>query len=322
LVLTVIVLSLLWRRRHPEPAALVVLAVFAVEHGTRTYDGVPGEVAMAVVLYTLVVLGKRRAAAVTAVGIVVLDVVWAFTWLADTEFSLPAVMPAILPIHLAAWALGEFVRSRRAFAAEVERRVLAEDRTRIAREVHDVLAHSVSVMVLQAEGAKMIARRDPEQASKALETIGSTGREAVGELRRLLEVLHGTPPRLGVGELVDLVTRSSAGRSPVGLEIRGDGRVLPAGAALQTYRIVQEALTNVLKHAPSDAEATVLVDYGDEVRIEVVNSGGTRQASAAPSSGRGLSGVAQRVGMFDGTLRAGPTSDGGFHLVATLRAAS
>jgi signal transduction histidine kinase len=322
LVLAVIVLSLLWRRRHPELAALVVLGVFAVQHGTRTYDGVPGEIAMAVVLYTLVVLGKRRAAAVTAVGIVVLDVAWAFTWLAGTEFSPMAAMLAVLPIHLAAWVLGEFVSSRRAFAAEIERRVLAEDRARIARELHDVLSHSVSVMVMQAEGAKLMARQDPDQAVKALETIGRTGRGAIGELRGLFQVLHGTEPRYGVGDLSELVARSSADRSPVRLEVRGDASVLPAGAALQTYRIVQEALTNVLKHAPSDAEANVLVEVGEEVRIEVVNGGGTRRGQALPSSGQGLAGVAQRVEMFDGTLCAGPTPDGGFRLVATLRAVS
>ncbi|MBP2327841.1 signal transduction histidine kinase [Kibdelosporangium banguiense] len=322
LALVVIVLPLLWRRRHPELAALIVFAVAAVQLGMQSYNGVPGDIAMAVMLYTLVVLGKRRAAVVTAVGIVALDFVWAATTLTGKQFGLFATVLAILPLHLAAWALGEFVRSRRGFAAEVERRVLAEDRARIARELHDVLAHSVSVMVLQAEGAKMIARQDPERAAKALETIGSTGRGAVGELRRLLQVLHDAEPQLGVGDLPELVARSGEGRAPVRLEVRGDGDALPASAALQTYRIVQEGLTNVLKHAPPDAETNVLVEFGDEVRIEVVNSGGTGRAPALPSSGRGLAGVAQRVEMFHGTLHTGPTPDGGFRLAATLRAAS
>jgi signal transduction histidine kinase len=325
-VLTVaaIVLPLLWRRRHPELAAVIVLAAVAVEFGARVQgdDSGPGVVAMAVMLYTLVVLGRRRAVVAAAVGIAALDFWWGFTWSAGTGVSPLVAVLATLPVHLAAWALGAFVRSRRAFAAESERRVLAEDRERIARELHDVLAHSVSVMVLQAEGAKLIVRRDPERAVKALETIGSTGRGAVGELRRLLPALHGTEPQLGVGDLPELVARSSAGRSPVRLEIRGDGSGLPASAALQTYRIVQEGLTNVLKHAPPDAEANVLVEFGEEVRIEVVNSGGTGRALALPSSGRGLAGVAQRVEMCHGTLHTGPTPDGGFRLAATLRAAS
>ncbi|GAB3891918.1 sensor histidine kinase [Kibdelosporangium lantanae] len=315
------VLPLLWRRRHPELAATVVLAAVAVQHGTDTY-GVPGDVAMAAVLYTLVVQGKRRATVAAAAVIVVLDVLWGFTRSVGSGFSPVAAVLAILPLHLAAWALGGLVRSRRAFAAEMERRVLAEDRARIARELHDVLAHSVSVMVLQAEGAKMIARRDPERAANALEIIGETGRGAVGELRRLLHVLHGTEPQPGIGDLAELVARSSAGRSPIRLEVRGDGGAVPASAALQTYRIVQEGLTNVLKHASPDAETTVLVEFGDQVRIEVVNSGGTERAPELPSSGRGLAGVAQRVEMFDGTLHTGRTPDGGFRLAATLRAAS
>lgn len=323
LMLAVLVLPLLWRRRHPELVALVVLAVVTVQFAVVAQDYLrgPGEVAMAVVLYTLVVLGRHRAAVVTAAGIVVLNVLFGFAWAAGTEFGPLATILAVLPIHLAAWALGALVRSRRAFAAETERRVLVEDRARIARELHDVLAHSVSVMVLQAEGAKLIARRDPERAVRALESIGSTGRGAVGELRRLLHILHGTEPQPGVGDLPELVARSSAGRSPVRLEIRGDGSTLPASAALQTYRIVQEGLTNVLKHAPQDADTNVLVELGEEIRIEVVNSGGTERAPALPSSRRGLAGVAQRVEMFDGTLHAGPTPDGGFRLAATLRTA-
>jgi signal transduction histidine kinase len=322
LMFALTVLPLLWRRRHPELAAVVVLAAVAVQQMLRTSGGVPGDIAMATVLYTLVVQGRRRAAVATAAGIVVLDVVWGFTRSVGTGFSPLAAVLAILPLHLAAWALGGLVRSRRAFAAETERRVLAEDRARIARELHDVLAHSVSVMVLQAEGAKLIARQDLERSARALEIIGDTGRGAVGELRRLLHVLHGTEPQPGVGDLAELVARSSAGRSPIRLEIRGDGGALPASAALQTYRIVQEGLTNVLKHASPDASTTVLVEFGDQVRIEVVNSGGTGRSPELPSSGRGLAGVAQRVEMFDGTLRTGPTPDGGFRLAATLRAAS
>lgn len=324
LVLAAILLPLLWRRRRPGLAALLVLAtltVVAVQPGKQVYDGLPGDAAMAVVLYTLVVQGRRRAAVITAAGIVALDLARGFIWAAGTEFNPVAAFLAVLPLHLAAWALGEFVRGRRGFAEEVERRMLAEDRSRIARELHDILAHTVSVMVMQAEGAKLIARQDPDRAVQALESIGSTGRGAIGELRRLLQVLHGVEPQLGVVDLSELVTRSSAGRSPVRLEIRGDGSTVPASAALQTYRIVQEGLTNVLKHAPPDAETAVLVDFGDEIRIEVVNSRGTGPAPALPPSGRGLAGVAQRVEMFDGTLHTGPTPDGGFRLAATLRAA-
>lgn len=322
LVFGLTVLPLLWRRRHPEVAAAVVLVAVAVQQLLEIYGGVPGDIAMATVLYTLVVQGRLRAAVFTATTIVVLDIVWAFTRSGGTGFGPLATVLAVLPLHLAAWALGGLVRSRRAFAAEIERRVLAEDRERIARELHDVLAHSVSVMVLQAEGAKLIVRRDPDRASKALAIIGDTGRGAVGELRRLLHVLHGTEPQPGVGDLAELVERSSAGRSPIRLEVRGDGGALPASAVLQTYRIVQEGLTNVLKHASPDADTAVLVEFGEQVRIEVVNTGGTGRAPELPSSGRGLAGVAQRVEMFAGTLHTGPTPDGGFRLAATLRATS
>ncbi|NIH87183.1 histidine kinase [Amycolatopsis granulosa] len=324
LVLAGIVLPLPWRRRAPELVAAVVLAAVAVSYAAevQTYDRGRGEIAMAVVLYTLVVLGKRRAAAATAVGVVVLDVWWACTWSAGTSVSPFIAILGTLPVHLTAWALGEFVRARRAVAAESQRRVLAEERSRIARELHDVVAHSVSVMVLQAEGAKLLAHQDPDRAAQALEAIGGTGRGALGELRRLLGVLHGTEPHPGIGDLRELAARSSVGRQPVRLEVRGDGDALPASAALQTYRIVQEGLTNVLKHASPDAETSVLVEFGDQVRIEVVNSGGTGTPPALPSSGRGLAGVAQRVEMFGGTLHTGPTPDGGYRLAATLRAVS
>jgi len=179
----------------------------------------------------------------------------------------------------------------------------------------------MSVIVLNAEGAKLARHRDPEAVDRTLDTIGRTGRTALAELRRLLEVLHAgqeaRSPQPTADELRRLVEQ--AGRD-VTLDVTGDAGGLPASAALQTYRIVQEALTNMIKHAPADATGRVEVAFApEEIRIEVTNTGGkSPPAPALPSSGRGLAGMRQRVEMYHGELAAGPLPDGGYRVRASL----
>ncbi|MEV6906486.1 histidine kinase [Amycolatopsis sp. NPDC051071] len=337
-------LPLAWRRRHPEIVAVLIVAgvtaVYLVEFWA--YDRGRGELAMAVALYTLVRAGNRRFATLIAVAIVALDVIWGLTWGLTTKQGPEMAIFASIPLHVAAWALGEFFRARQRLSKEEEARAelavseqdararaaVAEERTRIARELHDVLAHSVSVIVINAEGAKLIRHQDPEAVDRTLDTIGKAGRDALAELRRLLEVLHADEatrsPQPTVAELRDLVTQVSANGLEVGLQVTGDAEGLPPSAALQAYRIVQEALTNMIKHAPGDASGTVEIDFGREghrrdVRIEVTNTGGSGPAAPPlPSSGRGLAGMAQRVEMFHGTLDTGPTRDGGYRVAASL----
>ncbi|WP_410572975.1 sensor histidine kinase [Amycolatopsis sp. cmx-4-61] len=322
-------LPLLVRRRFPRTVTSLVLAGALVTYSTEiwAYDRGRAELGMAVVLFTLVQRGDRRSAALTTAAILALDVVWGFRWGPFTQNPTLTIV-GIVPLHFAAWALGEFFRAKAQLTAEEEKRdeaqtraAVAEERTRIARELHDVLAHSMSVIVLNAEGAKLARHRDPDAVDRTLDTIVHTGRDALAELRRLLEVLHAgqaarspQPTLAGLRELVD-----QSGRD-VTLDVTGDPGALPASAALQAYRIVQEALTNMIKHAPADATGRVGVAYQPpEVRIEVTNTGGHAQpAPTLPSSGRGLTGMRQRVEMYHGELTTGPLPDGGYRVRASL----
>jgi signal transduction histidine kinase len=322
-------LPLLLRRRFPRTVAVLIIAGAAAVYfdDIWAYDRGRTELAMAVVLFNLVKLGRRWFAAAIAVAIVVLDVQWVTLYAPETDYPTLSLV-GILPLHIAAWALAEFFRKQEELTAEEKKRdeaqaraAVAEERTRIARELHDVLAHSMSVIVLNAEGAKLARHRDPDAVDRTLDTIVHTGRDALGELRRLLEVLHAgqaaRSPQPTLAELRELVDQS--GRD-VTLDVTGDPGALPASAALQAYRIVQEALTNMIKHAPADATGRVSVAFEPpEIRIEVTNTGGRASpAPALPSSGRGLTGMRQRVEMYHGELSAGPLPDGGYRVHASL----
>jgi signal transduction histidine kinase len=234
------------------------------------------------------------------------------------------------------WLAGVFVRARRqaatlaehnkALARQAEQAVAAE-RARIARELHDIVAHHLSVVVLQAAGA----RASGQPADGALAKIEHSGRQALAEMRRLLGMLRepdeepDLTPQPGLGELPALAESVRAAGLPVRLVIDGDGAALPAAVDVSAYRIVQEALTNVLKHAGS-AHADVTISYvEDAVTIEVTDDGeggravlgvpvmaGAGPPGTADADGRGLTGMRERVALFGGDLRAGPRPGGGF----------
>jgi signal transduction histidine kinase len=324
-------LPLLVRRRFPRTVAVLIIAGAAAVYLDEiwAYDRGRTELAMAVVLFNLVKTRHRWFAALIGVAVVTLDVQWASLWGSYADDPTFLII-GLLPLHIAAWALGEFFRKQEQLTVEEEkhadaqsRAAVAEERTRIARELHDVLAHSMTVIVLNAEGAKLARHRDPEAVDRTLETISRTGRDALAELRRLLEVLHAgqaaRSPQPTLTELRELIDQ--CGRA-VTLEVTGDPDGLPASAALQAYRIIQEALTNMIKHAPADATGHVTVAFGPpKIRIEVTNTGGRASpapAPALPSSGRGLAGIRQRVEMYHGELTADPTPDGGYRVRASL----
>ena len=244
-------------------------------HERRAARSGLADLALAIALYTLVVYTDRRqslAYAVLVIAGTAVDMVWRMS---SCQRAVAAAASAACWIFGFAWVLGEFVGARRAYHAEVEARLrlleterdqqatiaVAAERTRIARELHDVVAHAVSVIVVQADGAGYAIRTDPDLAETAVRTISATGREALMELRRLLDVLRSDtddgrprspqPDVAGLPELVEQGSRPSACRS--GLAVRGDLAALPAAVGLGIYRIVQEALTNALKHAGSGA---------------------------------------------------------------------
>jgi signal transduction histidine kinase len=241
----------------------------------------------------------------------------------------------------AAWLLGHFVGRRRAYTARLERtaelertraeqarRAVAEERLRLARELHDVVAHSISVIAVQSGVGAHVAQTQPEEAAKALAAIEATSRAALTELRRLLGVLRqddesegSLAPVPGLADLDGLLAEVAKAGLAVRLQVEGRPAPLPAGVDLSAYRIVQEALTNVVKHA-GPARAQVVIRYRDhEVMVEVTDDG--RGAVTSVSDGRarvghGLIGMRERVAVFGGDLQTGPRPGGGFRVAARL----
>jgi signal transduction histidine kinase len=241
-----------------------------------------------------------------------------------------------------AWLLGDRARVQRALAAELAeravrlererageaQRAVASERARIARELHDVVAHHVSMMVVQAEAGPVAVEGDPGRAAGAFEAIAATGRQALVEMRRLLGVLRGDgdqapslAPQPGLADVGSLVEQVGRAGLRVELVVEGTEAPLPAGVDLSAYRIVQEALTNAVKHA-GPGRARVLVRYGEhDLEVQVRDEGGNGPALARPAGGRpgqGLVGMRERVNLFGGELRAGPGPGGGFTVDARL----
>ena len=235
---------------------------------------------------------------------------------------------SVIPV-LAFWLVGVLVRARRQAASLAGRnaalqqqaeQAAAAERTRIARELHDIVAHHLSVIVLQAAGA----RASGQAAEADLEKIENSGRQALAETRRLLGVLRdtgeetGLAPQPGIGELDALAASVRAAGLPVNLVISGDHAAVPAAVDVSVYRIVQEALTNVLKHA-GQARADVTIGCADgAVTIEITDDGTGEPGERAPAGGHGLAGMRERVAIFGGELRAGPRPGGGFAVRARL----
>jgi signal transduction histidine kinase len=208
--------------------------------------------------------------------------------------------------------------------AEAERRAVEAERARIARELHDVVTHNVSVMVIQAGAARKVMDTTPDQAREALLAVEAGGRAAMSELRHvmgLLAVAADTPgdltPQPGLDELEALVARVRDTGVPVELTVAGQRRPLPSGVELAAYRVVQEALTNTVKHA-AGASAAVTVDYAaDHLRVEVTDTGG-EPGPAAAGGGRGLIGLRERLAVYGATLRSGPRLLGGYRVTALI----
>jgi signal transduction histidine kinase len=234
-------------------------------------------------------------------------------------------------LAVAPWLLGRIVRARhlRLIAAEREqeqraRIAVGDERARIARELHDVVAHSVGVIVVQAEGARRVFEHDPERAREALESIERTARTALADMRRSLGVLRrerderALAPQPGVDDLPGLIEEARASGLTVELAVEGQRVPLPQALDLSAYRIVQEALTNVIKHAGA-ARALVTVRYlDDELEVEVGDDGAGPPVPAADGSGLGIIGMRERVEAHGGRLHAGAGTDGGFLVRASL----
>jgi len=328
-----------WRRSYPVPAAAVGLAPGLVP--TNASYVIVGYVAIFVLLYSAAAYEPdvRRVAAVTAFGVGVALVGSALNSEVLGEYVgavaivvLPAVVGRVVRRHREQERrLEELTRHLEHERERAEHAAVAEERARIARELHDVVAHSVSVIAIQSDAAEAALARDPSLAREPLQTIRGSAAEALAEMRRLLEVLREDgegselEPQPGLAQLPALLERAGAA-GPVTLEVEGEPRPLPASVDLSAYRILQEALTNVRKHA-GGAAATVRLGWRPaalEIAVRDAGTGangsttGTQSPSGSGTSGHGLLGMRERVRLHGGELRTGPAPDGGFEVTAVL----
>ncbi|MFG2074893.1 Signal transduction histidine kinase [Nonomuraea maritima] len=326
------------RRRWPLAALCVGLALETLPAVSGYGMGVVG-LAGLVLLYSVasnrglaMALGALVLAALTYTLTAVAGLVRAAGW---NEHLMVAVL------LVAVWGAGRSLRLRRAYLEELKERsarlerahaadtraARAEERSRIARELHDVVAHHVSVMTVQAAAARRVLGSDPDLAREALSAVEHTGRLAMTEMRNIVGVLRTDAgagaraelgPQPGVSDLPALVEQMREAGLPARLATEGEPRALPAGVDLAAYRLVQEGLTNSLRHAGARARAEVTLRYGPrELEVGVADDGrGAAQEELSGTSGHGLVGIRERVALYGGILSVGPLAGGGFEVRA------
>ncbi|MEU6891257.1 histidine kinase [Streptomyces sp. NPDC046557] len=324
------VLPLVWRRRAPVTVLVAVLSVGGLYKLALDGPGQPLPYAGLIAFYTVALRCTARVR--LGVGLfTVVAVAVSVGWNTGTARELLFT----LFVSVAAYALGRLQYTRQAYtravearAAELERanrieaeQAAARERARIAREMHDILSHAVSIMIVQAEAGPVAVRRAPERAEAAFEAIAGTGREAMAQLRSMLGVLRteeSAPrsPQPGVAELAGLLERVRGSGLEVAYERLGEVRALPAALEATVHRVVQEALTNVVKHAGA-SRAAVRLDYGARVLTVSVTDDG--RGPGVPSGGHGLIGIRERAAAHDGTAECGPGPGGrGFRVRVAL----
>ncbi|WP_020391367.1 sensor histidine kinase [Kribbella catacumbae] len=334
---------LVWRRSHPE-AVFFTVSGAAVLQWLGGVNLMPGNVGLLVALYAISVYGEVRYSRI-ALGVGGLGVLMATSrYYSGSDWRQQiTMMVALGAMVFGVWAFGERRRTKGLYVAQLEERAaqlerdrdreaklaVSNERTRIAREIHDVVAHGLSIMIVQADGGLYAADASPEQAKKALATIGDTGRASLNEMRKMLGILkqdaqpeldpNQPRPQPGVSSLPELIENVRQAGLTVDYEVTGTPRDLPALLGLTAYRIVQEGLTNTLKHAGPGARTSVHLDFGREMLTVVVTDDG-RGGGVAPSNdpGHGLVGMRQRASISGGTVNAGPKAGGGYEVIAKL----
>ena len=311
---TAAVLPLLLRRRRP----LLTLALVAVATVLM-----PGDTSLPLpLMVALYTIGSLRSweTTIAAAGAVVI-IAYGYLALGGPNFGAGDFLGVVV-LCLVASGLGLYVGARRARTIAQRERAVAEERLRIAQELHDVVAHNVSLIVVQAQA--LGATAGDERVREATDGIADLGRQAMTEMHRTLKLLRGTEddpaalaPQPGLGELPELIERARTAGVGVELAVEGEPRPLAQSVDLSAYRIVQEALTNVVKHA-GPAETTVTLGYRpDALELTIADTGGGSAAPAGPG-GHGLVGMRERAAMFGGTLTAGPRDGRGFEVHASL----
>jgi signal transduction histidine kinase len=345
------VVPVVFRRTYPVAAFAAVMADGALQVLLlRRPTG--ADLAVLIVLYTLAASQPRRISlrglAVCLLGALTAVVSWHPLHAVNGLYAISLEATVFCGPVLLAWLLGDSTRWRRGYyqaleerAARLERErdvqaqvAAAAERARIAREIHDVVAHNVSVMVVQADGAAFALDASPQRAREALAAISATGRRALAEMRSLLGVLRDPAdqeaslgdgpvlaPQPGIEGLGDLLEQARSAGLPVSLAVCGLPRPVPEGEALAVYRMVQESLTNVRKHAGPGVTAVVRLGYagaGLEIRVTDDGRGAAAPGAAGPGPGHGLAGMRERIELYRGTVRSGPRPGGGYEVTARL----
>jgi signal transduction histidine kinase len=326
--------------RSVAPLGALTVSVAAISlHIAIGYEGVPaGTFAALVILYSAASLTDIRqgimAALITAAGITIY-------FATDRGNPGPTQAVSTYATYAAGWGLGMYARSRREYTNVVEERAsllererevrareaVADERARIARELHDMVGHALNLIVIQSGGAQRVFQSKPELARDSLASIESTGRQALTDMERMLGILRGTEgadealsPQPGLSHVEDLAAQVSQAGLPVEVTVEGTPVALPSSVDLSAYRIIQEALTNALKHA-GPAHASVKIRHGsDSLELEITDDGQGPSGERAgdDEGGRGLIGMRERVGLFGGELSVGPRPEGGFRVHVRL----
>ncbi|GAA4676626.1 two-component sensor histidine kinase [Phytohabitans rumicis] len=315
-------IPLVWRRRYPFP---VTVACGAGTIGLALVHGL-GDMPLGqlVATYTLAAVAGARARLVGGVGTLA-GTAFCVLYLSNKLGELAITMT----LFVAAWALGTSTRARHDRIALLEERgrrqaeeresAASRERERIARDMHDILAHSISLIAVQAEAGPVLVRTNPERAERVFDTIGETARETLTQLRRTLGVLRGESgraPQPDLDGVAELAERAREAGLAVAVEERGDPRTLPPELGLTAYRVVQESLTNVVRHARASQVWIRLEWAEDRLGVAVSDDG---RGPGEPNGGHGLIGMRERVNAVGGTLRTGAGPDGkGFLVSATL----
>jgi signal transduction histidine kinase len=330
-------LALLVRRRWPARVLAVTLAC-GLAYAARTYPEGPSQLAIYPALWTVALTLPRRAAWVAAAGTAVAVAGAELFLYGDTMFDGEPLYAAVTVFAAMWW--GEAVRARRAYVAELRdraeraertreeeaRRRVDEERMRIARELHDVVSHTIGVISVQAGVASHLLERRPDKAAESLAAIRQASDEALGELHAMLGVLRDgdgggeapLSPAPGLGELDVLVAQAAGAGVDVRVSRQGRPRRLPPAVDLACYRVVQESLTNVVRHARA-SRAEITVTHADgRVAVEVTDDGRTGGNGEAPGSGQGILGMRERARALGGSLEAGPRPEGGFRVLASF----
>ncbi len=336
-LLVVQVGPLLWRRSNPSVVLLLVAGAFGARVLLGFNPGIAG-FGLLVAMYSVAAyeVGARRVFFLVLAGLGFVAGFVAFGVTSNPR-SFAVTVPSVF--FAAAWLIGDYLRTRRAYVAQLEeratrlererdqdRRLAAdEERTRIARELHDVVAHDVSVIAIQAGAARAVHASKPQAAAQALGLIETTARETLIELNRLLGVLRGSngaaperSPQPGIAQLPLLLEELRAAGLEVDARVEGEARPLPPALDLSAYRILQEATTNVLKHARA-RRVDIRVRYRKTMlALDVRDDGSGDGGDPVSSSGHGLIGMRERVALFGGKLHAGRNRAGGFSVHARL----